>query len=114
MKQTIILLAFLASSAAVISSCKKTAATIDNTTCAAVDAKYSTNVKNIIATKCANPGCHTANYSQGDFTTRAGVVAKLETCRTEVSSGSMPKGSSLTAAEKNALLCWLQGGGLDN
>lgn len=50
-----------------------------NSFCDTVNISYSGAIEPIIIAKCATPGCHVAGGSgSGDFTTYAGVIAKIQ------------------------------------
>jgi uncharacterized membrane protein len=111
MKQTIILSALIFVAAATcITSCKKTPK-VDAAICNALDTKWSTAVNTIVQTKCATKGCHDGSAKGGTFTTSQGMAANASDCLSEVSSKSMPKGGvTMTDAERNQVMCWLQDG----
>lgn len=62
--------------------------------------RWSTSVQSIVSTNCAS--CHThqsySNYSS--------VAADASAIASAVSSGRMPQGTSLSAADKEALVQW--------
>lgn len=79
--------------------------------------KYSVDVVPVINAQCATSGCHDAGNPNGDYTTYAGVKAKVD-------NGSfnnrvfilkdMPQGTTLSAADYNKLKCWYDKGALNN
>lgn len=87
-------------------SCKKTS-TFDNSVCNSATVSYSTEVAPIINTYCNTGGCHS-------YSTYTQVKSASAAIYSEVSSGSMPRGKSITAAEKQKLLCWINNGALNN
>ena len=109
MKQSILYSAvILATMATTIFSCTKTA-TVDNATCSALDTKWSTAVSNIVKNKCATSGCH-PNYAA-----LANISGDASSCLSKLSNNSMPAGGvTMTTAERNQLMCWLQDGGPNN
>ena len=62
-------------------------------------AAWDSNVKYIVANNCALSGCH----ASAAFTKTPGAFLKSSS-KAMVSSGNMPKGRSLSAAERQALL----------
>jgi uncharacterized membrane protein len=113
-KSIIIASAFFMVMATVAISCKKKAS-VDATVCSALDTKWSTSVNTITQTKCAKSGCHNGSAKGGNYLTRAGITANASNALSEVFNKSMPKdGTSMTDAERNQLMCWLQDGGPDN
>ncbi|MCF6351603.1 MAG: hypothetical protein L3J06_01195 [Cyclobacteriaceae bacterium] len=75
---------------------------------------YNTSVKSIIANSCATTGCHDGSSSQTNFTIFSSVQGKATDIKSRTQSGNMPKDSSLTQAEKDAIACWVEDGALDN
>ena len=115
MKHTIIntIALFTICSLAVI-SCKKTP-TVAAATCSALDTKWSTSVNAIVQTKCAKSGCHDGSAKGGNYLTHAGINSNSSDAFSEVFNKSMPKGNvSMTDAERNQLMCWLQDGAPNN
>ena len=85
--------------------------------CSGPAKSFTTDVSPVFQTSCAiNSGCHATgsgngpgplvNYSQ-IFNARGGI-------RPEVASGHMPLNATLTATEKNAILCWIDNGAPNN
>jgi len=81
---------------------------------------YAVDIKPIIDTKCATPGCHEpAGTGNGDFTVFSGVQSKVDngTIITRVyGAKDMPSAGSpqLTADELSNLKCWLDQGAPNN
>jgi hypothetical protein len=111
---------FVAIIVVIILSCGKkdtTTPTTGTVNCSGVSAKYSTDASPVIASKCAtSPGCHAvgATNTGGVLTNYTQISAKKSNIRASVINGSMPQGSTLTAAEKQAIVCWVDAGGLNN
>ncbi len=84
--------------------------------CAAVPKTFATDVKAIIANNCTAASCHNSGSGNGPgaLVTYAQIAAAKVNVRSAVASGSMPKGGSLTAAQKNTILCWIDDGAKDN
>jgi uncharacterized membrane protein len=102
-----------------IIACKKNSTTNTSTTidCANVTAKFSTDASPIIVTKCAtNSNCHAsgATNSGGVLTNYAQISNKKSNIKTSVTNGSMPQGGTLTQSEKQAIVCWIDNGALNN
>jgi hypothetical protein len=78
---------------------------------------YSADVSPIIQSYCAvNSGCHAtgSHNGPGALTSYQPVYNNRSAIRTAVANGSMPEGSSLTNAQKNAIICWIDNGAMDN
>lgn len=100
-------------------SCDKNDDNNNNTTvdCNGSTAKFSTDASPVITSKCATgSGCHGtgATNSGGALTNYSQINAKKASIRSSVLNGSMPKGGSLSTAEKQAIVCWIDNGALNN
>ena len=85
--------------------------------CSGSAKSFANDVSPVFQTSCAiDSGCHAAgsgngpgpllNYSQ-IFNARADI-------RSAVASGHMPLNATLTASQKNAILCWIDNGAPNN
>jgi len=80
------------------------------------DKAFAANVNPIIQSSCAINGCH-ANGSfngPGALTTYNQISTAGSNIRSAVSSGRMPKSGSLTTAQKNSIICWIDSGAPNN
>ena len=74
---------------------------------------FAADVSPIIQTKCATDGaCHGSGSTNGpgpllNYTAISNAAAQI---RSAVASGAMPKTGSLTTAQKNSILCWVDNG----
>ncbi|MFT5780129.1 MAG: hypothetical protein ACI837_003090 [Crocinitomicaceae bacterium] len=77
---------------------------------------FSQEVLPLMNSSCNTTGCHALNSTFGDFTTYAGVSAKVSngSLKARILDGSMPKNSSINLAQKEMIVCWIEGGALDN
>lgn len=77
---------------------------------------FAANISPIIQASCAVAGCHAAGSvnGPGPLTNYNQVFSARTTIRTAVSSGRMPQGSTLTTAQKNSILCWIDSGAPNN
>lgn len=100
-----------------LSSCSKQENQNANIDCSGPAKSFATDVKPVLQSTCNDDsGCHGAgsingpgpllNYSQV-FNARLSI-------RSAVASGAMPLNGTLTAAEKNAILCWIDSGASNN
>lgn len=110
---TLVALACSKGSDAVTSTTTPPATTVN---CSTVDSKYGTVVSVIIQNSCATSGCHNAGSvnGPGPLTNYTQVKAAADRVAGSVASGSMPKGSTLTTAQKNAIACWVSSGAPNN
>ncbi len=75
---------------------------------------FAANVNPIIQASCNVSGCHAAGSSNGPGPLTNYAQISAASIRSAISSGSMPKGSTLTAAQKNSIICWIDSGKPNN
>ena len=82
--------------------------------CAGSAKSFSNDVNPIIQTFCG--GCHGngSNAGPGPLVNYTQIFNARNLIRSSVSSGRMPQNGSLTAAQKNAILCWIDNGAPEN
>lgn len=87
-----------------------------NVDCGTAAKSFSANVQPIISGRCAIPGCHAAGSTNGpgELTTYQQIFNARAQIRPAVSSGLMPQGSSLTQAQINTIICWIDSGAPNN
>jgi hypothetical protein len=75
-------------------------------TCDGTVKSYLSDVAPVIQSACS--GCHQnySSYSQ--------LYASRGSVRSVIVSGSMPRGSSLSTAQKDAIVCWIDNGAANN
>lgn len=95
-------------------SCKKKNKSSESYTpdCSGATPKYSANVSGIIQANCASASCHGVGSTKGpgQLTAYASVKNSAAAIRASVVNGSMPKNSSMSAEQKNAIVCWIDAG----
>jgi hypothetical protein len=85
--------------------------------CSAGAKSYATDVSPLIQTYCAgNSGCHASGSinGPGPLTTYQQVYTSRAAIRSAVASGYMPQDKTLSAAQKNTIVCWIDDGATDN
>ncbi len=84
--------------------------------CTGVTPSFKTDVAPLIQSRCGMGGCHdaAATNTGGPLTNYTQISSKAAAVKTSVLNGSMPQGSTLTAAEKKIISCWADNGGLNN
>jgi len=120
MKKMHLLLSLLASLFLIL-SCSKSGSDNDNPTptpaaCTGPAKTFSSDVNPLIQTFCNKAGCH-ANGSTngpGPLTNYSQVFTARAVIRNAVATGLMTKDATLTAAQKNAILCWIDNGAPNN
>ena len=77
---------------------------------------FNANINPIIQSFCNVVNCHAAgsNNGPGALTNYTEVFNARGLIRTAVANGTMPQGNSLTTAQKNSIVCWIDGGAPDN
>lgn len=89
-----------------VASCKKDAVKCDGST-----PTYATDIKPILDNNCM--GCHDAGGSNTDYSTYSKLTPVLNNGKFEsevITRQSMPRGSSLTAAQLSKIKCWIENG----
>lgn len=85
--------------------------------CVGISPKFAADVQPILTGSCAvSIACHAtgSTNSGGPFTNHTEVFAKRSNIRAAILSGSMPQGSTLTQAQKNTFICWIDSGAPNN
>jgi hypothetical protein len=86
--------------------------------CAGLSFKFSADVQPIINSTCSTTsgGCHGAGSSNsgGALTDYNKIFLKRLDIHFQVSNGLMPKSGSLTADQKNKIICWINSGAPNN
>jgi len=85
--------------------------------CSGPAKSFSTNVIPIVQASCAtNSSCHGSGSGNGpgQLSTFTQVFNARVDIRSTVASGHMPMNGSLSAAEKSAIVCWIDNGAPNN
>lgn len=84
--------------------------------CANIDSRFSTVVSNIISSSCTPSGCHAAGSTNGPgaLTNYAQIKAAAGAVKSAVETGRMPQGSTLSVAQRQAIICWVDAGAPNN
>jgi len=112
----------------IIISCSKSGGSTDNggggggggggtVNCTGVPASFSANVNPIIQSTCAtDASCHGAGSPNGPgpLLTYTQISNARIAIKNAVGNGTMPKTGSLTTAQKNSIICWVDSGGPNN
>jgi uncharacterized membrane protein len=92
----------------VVVSCKKTStssASSYTSTCSSVKS-YSIDVRPIIQGNCVS--CHSS------YSSYSGVSSSASSIKNSIVNGTMPKGNTLTSAQKDNIVCWIDAGAANN
>lgn len=104
MKKTIMILAVCS---AIIGGCGKTSTSPSFTPdCSGASKSYKTDIQPIFQSYCV--GCHSV------YSTYSGVASNTSAIRSKIVDASMPQGTSLSTTQKNAVVCWIDNGALNN
>lgn len=116
MKKITIVASFLITG--IIVSCSKSGSSNGSTTvdCSGSAKSYTSDVNPIIQSYCAVSGCHAAGSSNGPgaLTTYQQVFNNSTSIRNVVLNRTMPQGTSLSSAQINAIVCWIDNGATNN
>jgi hypothetical protein len=85
--------------------------------CTGVASAFAANVNPIIQSTCATDAtCHGSGSlnGPGPLLTYNQIFNARATIKTAVANGTMPKTGSLTTAQKNSIICWVDAGGPNN
>jgi len=74
--------------------------------CTGAVKSYKTDVAPIISTYCSN--CHS------NFSNYTSLAADKSNVSAMIESGNMPRGASLSTAQKDAVICWISSGAPNN
>lgn len=84
--------------------------------CTGAAKSFTADVSPIITSTCAVSGCHNAGSVNGPgaLTNYTQIFNARAAIRTAVANGTMPKTGTITVAQKNAIICWIDAGGTNN
>lgn len=123
MKKVLIITLFTLVTIAISFSCKKDSSNVGTSVggttvdCSTVPNKaFAADVNPIIQSRCNISGCHASGSTNGPgaLTNYAQIAGASSAIRTAIISGSMPKNSSLSSLQKNAIICWIDSGSPNN
>lgn len=85
-----------------------------NCTSAAIN--FTNDVVPIFQSVCGQSGCHNSGSTNGPgpLTTHAQINAAKSSVRASIISGFMPRNTTLSAAQKNSIICWIDAGAPNN
>lgn len=102
----------------IISCSKSNSTTGDNTStaCEGVPKNFITDVNPLIQTFCNQSACHNAGSTNGPgpLTNYTEVFNARSSIRAQVAAGLMPQNTTLTTAQKNTIICWIDNGAPNN
>lgn len=78
---------------------------------------FSTDINPVFQGTCAaNSSCHGSGSVNGPgaLTSYNAIFNSRTIIRAAIASGAMPQNSTLSITQKNSILCWIDGGALNN
>lgn len=125
MKKAFVIILFIFFAATVFVACSKSDPTpgggtgggVRTFSCAGISPKFAADVQPILTSVCStNSNCHSAGSvnSGGPFTNHTEVFAKKSNIRAAILSGVMPQSGTITQAQVNAFICWIDSGAPNN
>ena len=84
--------------------------------CTSVPKSFSADVNPIIQSFCNQAGCHNSGSTNGPgpLTNYTQVFNARTSIRAAIFSGTMPQNSTLSTAQKNSIICWIDAGAMNN
>jgi hypothetical protein len=122
MKNTTIFTSLLIFAVVIFTACSKSNGTPGGGggitfSCAVTSQKFTADVQPIITSLCAtSSNCHAIGTTNagGVLSRYAEVNAKKSNIRSQILSGAMPKNGTISQAQINAIICWIDSGALNN
>jgi len=74
--------------------------------CSGAAKSFTKDVLPVFQSVCV--GCHSK------FSSYSGISADKSSIRSKIVDGSMPQGTSLSSAQKNNIICWIDNGAPNN
>jgi hypothetical protein len=123
MKKITFLITVFAVSSIILNSCSKNDSTTGGGgggrtfTCSTTAPKFAADVQPIVTSVCSiNSNCHASGSgnSGGAFINHTQIDAKKASIRAAILNGSMPQSGSISQAQINAIICWIDAGTPNN
>lgn len=88
----------------------------NNIDCSGTPKTFSGDANPLIQGVCNQPSCHASGSTNGPgpLTNYTQVFNAKGAIRSAVASGSMPRNTTFTAAQKAAIVCWIDSGAPNN
>jgi hypothetical protein len=92
-------------------NCKKNDTSTYSSDCSGTTKLFTHDVMPVFAAYCI--GCHSSGHSLPLYNYST-IFSNRNSIKTDVSNGNMPRGSSLSNAQKNIIICWIDNGAPNN
>ena len=100
-----------------VQACKKNNDGGSSIDCGGTTKSFAANIKPIVQASCAfDSDCHGSGSPSGPgpLLTYTEIFNARSVIRSAVISRDMPKGATLTSAERNSIVCWIDNGAPNN
>ena len=118
MRKTIVSFFIIALQVIIVTACSKNnPAPGEVLDCSKVTNKdFATDINPIIQSTCNQQGCHdvASTNGPGPLTNYTQFFNARSAIRPAIESGLMPQNTTLTKAQRNAILCWIDSGAPNN
>jgi hypothetical protein len=116
MKKVFLVSITIISSILIIVSCSKSKTDEPSNNCDAVPKSFATDVNPIIQTFCNQPNCHNTGSINGPgaLTNYSEIFDARARIKPQIAAGLMPQNTTLTTAQKNIIICWIDSGAPNN
>jgi hypothetical protein len=122
MKKVFLVSLTIISSIVIFISCSKSSSADEddpggsNINCDGVPKSFAADVNPIIQTFCNQPNCHNAGSTNGPgpLIIYSDVFDARARIRPQIVAGLMPQNTTLTTAQKNIIICWIDSGAPNN
>lgn len=88
----------------------------NNIDCSGTPKTFSADANPLIQSVCNQPSCHASGSTNGPgpLTNYTQVFNARNAIRNAVATGLMPRNTTFTAAQKAAIVCWIDSGAANN
>lgn len=85
-------------------------------TCTGESISYASKVAAVMNSNCATSGCHDAGSRSGPgaLVTYSQIFNARSSIKSSIENGSMPRKKSMSEADKQTVVCWINNGAPNN
>ena len=117
MRKALAIISIIIMSIVFITSCSKNDTAAFTVDCSSVTSKtFAANVNPLIQSSCNQASCHdvASTNGPGPLTNYTQVFNARTAIRGQIAAGLMPQNTTLTTAQKNSIICWIDNGAQNN
>jgi hypothetical protein len=119
MRMALVIIFMLIFSVELVISCNKNGSGNTGNTnidCSGVPKSFAGNVSPIVQSFCNQTACHEAGSTNGvgPLTNYTEVFNNRVAIRAAIGAGTMPQNTTLSEAQKNSIICWIDSGAPNN